>query len=97
MSIMKYAEITKKTPQDLAKLEEKLRIELMKHMAQAATGAPGKESGKIRQIKRDIARVKMALGMLDAGQKPTQSAKAEPQKKTTPAQAQKAPEVRRQR
>lgn len=59
---MKYAELTKKSPEELTKLAEQMRIELMKHHAQAATGAPGKDSGKIRAIKRDIARVKMVQG-----------------------------------
>ena len=59
---MKYAELTKKSPEELARVADQLRIELMKHHAQAATGAPGKQSGKIRALKRDIARVKMAQG-----------------------------------
>ncbi|MBR9702463.1 50S ribosomal protein L29 [Candidatus Woesearchaeota archaeon] len=59
---MKYAELTKKSPEELAKLADQFRVDLMKYQAQAATGAPGKESGKIRAIKRDIARVKMAQG-----------------------------------
>ena len=62
MILMKYAELTKKSPEELVKLANQLRIDLMKHQAQAATGAPGKESGKIRAIKRDIARVKMVQG-----------------------------------
>lgn len=59
---MKYTELTKKTPEELAKIEQDLTIELMKHKAQVATGAPGKESGKVRQISRDLARVKHAKG-----------------------------------
>lgn len=60
---MKYADLLKKTPEELQKLEQEQRIELMKYKAQAATGAAGKESGKITQIKRDIARIKMAGGV----------------------------------
>ena len=60
---MKYAELIKKSPEELAKLEQEQAIELMKFQAQAATGAAGKESGKITQIKRDIARIKMAGGV----------------------------------
>ena len=60
---MKYAELLKKSPEELKKTEEELCVELMKYKAQAATGAAGKESGKIRQIKRELARVKMAGGM----------------------------------
>lgn len=59
---MKYQDLAKKSAEDLAKVETELRIELMKFQAQVATGAPGKQSGKIRQIKRDIARIKMIGG-----------------------------------
>lgn len=59
---MKYADIAKKTPEELVKLEKELRMELMKHKAQSASGAAGKESGKIRQIKKDLARINMAGG-----------------------------------
>lgn len=59
---MKFAELTKKSAADLEKLMQELHIELMKYQAQSASGAGGKESGKISQIKRDIARIKMALG-----------------------------------
>ena len=59
---MKFAELTKKSAEELTKLEQDLRVELMKYVAQSASGAAGKESGKIRQIKRDIARIKTAQG-----------------------------------
>ena len=61
---MKYNELLKKSPEDLAKLEQENSIELMKYHAQAATGAAGKESGKIRQLKREIARIKTATHRL---------------------------------
>lgn len=59
---MKYAEITKLSVDERQKLEQKLRLELMKHQAQVATGAPAKDSGKIRDLKRDLARIQMAGG-----------------------------------
>ena len=59
---MKYAELTKKTPEELAKLVQDTQVELMKHKAQAATGAAGKQSGMIGKLKKDIARMKMAQG-----------------------------------
>ena len=58
---MKYAEMIKKDAAALEKIEETTQIDLMKHMAQVATGAPGKDSGKVRELKRTIARIKMAL------------------------------------
>lgn len=59
---MKYAEITKLSDEERAKLEQKTRLELMKHRAQVATGAPAKDSGKIRDLRRDLARIIMAGG-----------------------------------
>ena len=64
---MKFADLIKKNADELAKLEEEHRLELMKYQAQAATGAPGKESGKIRHLKREIARVKTAKGGVRKG------------------------------
>lgn len=58
---MKYAELSKKTPAELQKIEQDLKVELMKYRAQAATGAAGKDAGKIPDIKRTIARIKMIL------------------------------------
>ena len=60
---MKFADIAKKTSDELAKLEKDLHLELMKLRAQSASGAASKESGKIRQIKKDLARIKMAGGV----------------------------------
>lgn len=59
---MKYADLLKKSPEDLKKLQDENTIELMKFQAQAATGAAGKESGKISQLKRELARIKMVQG-----------------------------------
>lgn len=62
MILMKYADLLKKSPEELKKLQDEQSIELMKFHAQAATGAAGKESGKIRQLRRELARIKMILG-----------------------------------
>jgi len=59
---MKNSEILKKTPDELAKLELQLTVDLLKYQGQAATGAPGKDSGKIREIKKTLARIKARRG-----------------------------------
>jgi len=59
--IMKMADIAKKSVDDLKKLETEVSMELMKYAAQVATGAPGKDSGKVRALRRDIARIQTEL------------------------------------
>jgi len=55
---MKFKELQKKNKQDLQKELDKLNMELMKYRAQVATGGAGKESGKIKEYKKSIARIK---------------------------------------
>jgi len=55
---MKFVELKKKSQQDLRDEEAKLRLELMKYRAQIATGGAGKEAGKIRELKKTLARIK---------------------------------------
>ena len=55
---MKFAELKKKSPEELKKEEDNIRMELMKYRAQVATGGAGKEAGKIREMKRTIARIR---------------------------------------
>ncbi len=54
---MKFKDLQKKSPEDLDKELQKANFELMKYKSQAATGGAGKESGRIREIKRTIARI----------------------------------------
>ena len=54
---MKTKEITKLKTEDLAKKETELRLELATLRGQAATGTPPKNPGKIKQIRRTLARI----------------------------------------
>lgn len=54
---MKKKEINKLSPEDTQKKIEELKIELMTLQGQAATGTPPKNPGRIKQIKRIIAKL----------------------------------------
>lgn len=56
--IMKFKELTKKTPEELQKQVDEAEFDLLRYNAQVATGGAGKDSGKIREMKRTIARIK---------------------------------------
>jgi large subunit ribosomal protein L29 len=56
--IMKFQELTKKTPEDLQRQMNDAEFDLMRFNAQVATGGAGKDSGKIRELKKTIARIK---------------------------------------
>lgn len=51
-------DLTKKTPAELIKELDSLKLELIKLNAQATTGASSKEAGRIRSLKKQIARIK---------------------------------------
>jgi large subunit ribosomal protein L29 len=55
---MKFKELQKKSPADLQKDLDSAQFELMRYNAQVATGGAGKDTGKIRQFKKTIARIK---------------------------------------
>jgi ribosomal protein L29 len=55
---MKFTELQKKAPADLDKELERIAMEMMKYKAQIATGGVGKETGKVRQLRRAVARIK---------------------------------------
>jgi large subunit ribosomal protein L29 len=55
---MKFDDLKKKTPDDLRKELDSITFDLMRYNAQVATGGAGKDSGKIRELKRTIARIK---------------------------------------
>lgn len=54
---MKKKEIQKLSKEDLEKKLTELRLELMTLQGQAATGTPPKNPGRIKQIKRIIAKL----------------------------------------
>lgn len=55
---MKYDELKKKTAADLQKELDAAQFDLMRLGALVQTGGVGKDSGKIRELKRTIARIK---------------------------------------
>ena len=63
---MKFEELTKKTPADLQRELDSAQFDLMRFNAQVATGGAGKDAGKIREIKKTIARIKTLQQRVDA-------------------------------
>jgi ribosomal protein L29 len=53
-----YAELKKKGLGDLEKELVAVRFELVKLNAQVATGAAAKEAGKVRNLRKKVARIK---------------------------------------
>jgi len=60
---MKFKELKALAPTELEERLVELRMELMKENAQVAIGTTPKSPGKIKQNKKDIARIKMLLHM----------------------------------
>jgi len=58
---MKYKEMTKWDIEEKKKKTVELKKELMKFNTQAATGASPENAGRIKQIKKDIARLLTSL------------------------------------
>jgi len=54
---MKKKEIQKLSTEDMTKKMSELKLELMTLQGQAATGTPPKNPGRIKQIKRIIAKL----------------------------------------
>lgn len=52
-----FKELQKKPATDLSKEISRLKFDLMKLRTQAAAGSAGKEAGKIRAMRRQIARI----------------------------------------
>ncbi len=65
MTKKSHAELVKKRPEELEKELSKIRMELLKLNAQVATGGAAKEAGKIRQLKRRVARIKTLQNQLN--------------------------------
>ncbi len=58
---MKIKDLRKMKPEDLNKKLKELRLELMKELANVKMGRPIKNPGKIRSIKKTIARILTVL------------------------------------
>ena len=61
MSILKYREIEKMKKEELINKIKELRMELAKERSSAAIGGTVKNPGKLREIRRTIARIKTYL------------------------------------
>ena len=55
---MKFKDIKKKNPVELTKELETVEFDLMRYNAKVATNSIGKDSGKVKELKKDIARIK---------------------------------------
>jgi large subunit ribosomal protein L29 len=70
---MKYSEIKGMTKEQLEKKVQEVKSELIKLNGQVATGSAPKEAGKIKELKKTLARIytfettKMEEGKKDAG------------------------------
>jgi large subunit ribosomal protein L29 len=54
---MKAKKLRELKPEDLNKQLQELRLELMKEMSNVKMGRPLKNTGKIRELKKTIARI----------------------------------------
>lgn len=57
MGLLRSKEIVKFTEKELAEKELELKKELMKMKSQIATGTPPENPGRVREIKRTLARI----------------------------------------
>ena len=57
MAIIRKKEISAMTPKDMPKKIEELRLEIAKEKAQISVGAAPKNTGKLREMKKTIARL----------------------------------------
>lgn len=67
--VMKMSEIRKMKDEDLKKKLAELKLELMKDLANVKMGRPIKNPGKIRAIRKTIARILTVLSERRAGGK----------------------------
>ena len=58
---MKYKELGGKSPDELQKIMVELYKELMKDYVQISAGTTPKSPGKVRNLKKSIAKIKTAL------------------------------------
>jgi ribosomal protein L29 len=59
---MKYSELQSKSADDRKKLMAETKLELMKENAQVAVGTMSKNPGRIKQLKKTIARLNQIDG-----------------------------------
>ena len=59
---MRFKELEQKNKNELAKILAETKLELMKETAQVAAGSMAKNPGKIKQLKKTIAKIKQ-LGL----------------------------------
>jgi len=57
MAIIRKKEMSAMTPKDMPKKIEELRLEIAKEKAQISVGAAPKNTGKLREMKKTIARL----------------------------------------
>jgi large subunit ribosomal protein L29 len=57
MAILKIKDIRKMKPEDLNTKLKELKLELLKEMGNVKMGRPIKNTGKVRELKRAIARI----------------------------------------
>ena len=55
---MKFKELQQKSKDELKKITEETKLELMKERAQVASGAMAKNPGKLKELKKTIAKIK---------------------------------------
>jgi ribosomal protein L29 len=54
---MKFKELAQMSKEEQGKKQKELELELIKLNAQVATGTPPKNSGQLKRLKKDIARI----------------------------------------
>lgn len=59
---MKFKDLSQKTKEDLAKIQKETTLELMKERAQVATGTTPKSPGKLKTLRKTLAKIKQING-----------------------------------
>ena len=62
MAILRYKEIEKLSDKEISSKKLELEKELMRSRSQVASGTAPENPGKIREIKRTLARIKTKMG-----------------------------------
>ena len=65
MVILKPSEIRKMTPEEMNKKLNELKLELSKNKAQVIVGGSPENPGRIREIRKTIARIKTIMRELE--------------------------------
>lgn len=66
---MKFKDLKKKNQDELNKELDTTSLDLMRFNAKVATNSIGKESGKIKELKKNIARIKTLKNQTSKNQK----------------------------